>query len=78
MKMKKLFAAVLAAALLCAGLAGCGASGAEDDPSAAGGSIGSVIGYPPQEISGVIQWGAGGGTDCVRDLYGWAKGKAGL
>ena len=65
MKMRKLFAAVLAAALLCAILAGCGASGAEDDPSAAGGSIGSVIGYPPQEISGVIQWGAGGGTDSL-------------
>ena len=58
-------AVLLLAALSCALLAGCGSTVQEEEPAAAEGSIGSVIGYPPQEVSGVIQWGAGGGTDSL-------------
>ena len=67
MKMRKLLAGLLAAVLACSLLAGCGgdSAGHEDEPSAAEGSIGNVIGYPPKEISGIIQWGAGGGTDSL-------------
>ncbi len=65
MNRKKLLACLLLAALACALLAGCGSSAQEEEPAAAEGSIGSVIGYPPQELAGVIQWGAGGGTDSL-------------
>ena len=67
MRMRKLLACLLAAMLIGSLLAGCGGSGTqhEDESAAAGGSIGNVIGYPPKEINGVIQWGAGGGTDSL-------------
>ena len=65
MKLRKLLAGLLAAVLACSLLAGCSGAGHEDEPSAAEGSIGNVIGYPPKEIDGVIQWGAGGGTDSL-------------
>lgn len=64
MKMRKLLAGLLAAALA-VGCSGSISSLAFEDDSAAGGSIGRVIGYPPQEVNGVIQWGAGGGTDSL-------------
>lgn len=67
MKMRKLLAGLLTAALAGSLLAGCsGSSGRfENDPSAAEGNIGNVIGYPPKEVNGIIQWGAGGGTDSL-------------
>ena len=67
MKMKKLLAGLLTAALAASLLAGCSGSGGrfENDPSAAEGNIGNVIGYPPKEMNGIIQWGAGGGTDSL-------------
>lgn len=67
MKMRKLLAGLLTAALAGSLLASCsGSSGRfENDPSAAEGNIGNVIGYPPKEVNGIIQWGAGGGTDSL-------------
>lgn len=67
MKMRKLLAGLLTAALAGSLLAGCsGSSGRfENDISAAEGNIGNVIGYPPKEVNGIIQWGAGGGTDSL-------------
>ncbi len=103
MKMRKLLAGLLAAALACLLLAGCSGSASgtgagsgsesgtaaaadsgsgsasdsssasgsgsasrfEDDFAAAEGAIGNIIGYPPKEINGIIQWGAGGGTDSL-------------
>ncbi len=66
MKMKKLLAGVFAAALAGSLLMGSICSlASEDDSAAAGGSIGSVIGYPPREVNGIIQWDAGGGTDSL-------------
>ncbi len=64
MHRKRYLAALLAALLACSLLAGCGGA-AQEEPAAAEGSIGSVIGYPPKEVTGVIQWGAGGGTDSL-------------
>lgn len=67
MKMRKLLAGLLAAALAGSLLAGCSDSSGrfENDLSAAEGNIGNVIGYPPKEVNGIIQWGAGGGTDSL-------------
>ena len=63
MKTRKL--RLLAAALAVSLLAGCGGIGSGEDPAATEGSIGNVIGYPPKEVNGIIQWGAGGGTDSL-------------
>lgn len=67
MKMRKLLAGLLTAALAGSLLAGCSDSSSrfENDVSAAEGNIGNVIGYPPKEVNGIIQWGAGGGTDSL-------------
>ena len=68
MKMRKLLTGILAAALAVSLLAGCSSSSSKDqeeEPAAAEGNIGNVIGYPPKEMSGIIQWGAGGGTDSL-------------
>lgn len=69
MKMRKLLAGLLAAAIAGSLLTGCASSKPtsemEHDPAAAEGAIGNVIGYPPKEMSGIIQWGAGGGTDSL-------------
>ena len=67
MKLRKLITGLLVAVLAFSLLAGCGNSstGKEEDHAAAGGSIGNVIGYPPKEVNGIIQWGAGGGTDSL-------------
>ena len=65
MNMKKLLAGLLAAVLAASLLAGCGGAGTGEDPAAAEGNIGNVIGYPPKEVNGIIQWGAGGGTDSL-------------
>lgn len=50
MKIRKWATVLLAVVLAGSLLVGCGSSGADagDDPAAAGGSIGSVIGYPPR------------------------------
>ena len=67
MKLRKRVTALLAAVLAVSLLAGCGGSksGSEEEPAAAEGAIGKVIGYPPKEVNGIIQWGAGGGTDSL-------------
>lgn len=67
MRITKCFAGLLAAVLILSILAGCGNStpGGQEDPAAAEGNMGNVIGYPPKEINGIIQWGAGGGTDSL-------------
>ena len=43
MKLRKLLAGLLAAVLACSLLAGCGAAGHEDEPSAAAGSSSTLI-----------------------------------
>ena len=65
MKLHKRLAVLLAAVLIFSLLAGCQADTAEGDISAAEGNIGNVIGYPPKELNGIIQWGVGGGTDSI-------------
>ena len=67
MKLKKMLTGLLVTALTLSLLAGCGnsAPGKVEDTAAAEGSIGNVIGYPPKEVNGIIQWGAGGGTDSL-------------
>lgn len=65
MKRLKWLAALLAAALAFSLLAGCQTDTSEGDLSAAEGNIGNVIGYPPKELNGIIQWGVGGGTDSI-------------
>ncbi len=67
MNMKKYTALLLTAVLLLSVLAGCGgaATDREEEPVAGEGFLGNFIGYPPKELSGVIQWGAGGGTDSL-------------
>lgn len=58
MKLKKLMSIMLTMCLSVGVLAGCG-GGTEEAADAATGE------YPAQNISGIIQWGAGGGTDSL-------------
>ncbi len=70
--MKEKILAALSVAVLSLSLAACGGPSGEKKPAASGGK------YPAQNISGVVQWGAGGGTDSLmRPLASLAEKKLG-
>lgn len=66
MHFKKIMAVALAACMTIGMLAGCGASGDKGDSgSADNGGAAASSEYPSKNISGIVQWGAGGGTDSL-------------
>ena len=78
MKKKKILAMLLAAGMMIGCLAGCGGSaGAEEESTDT--QAASTGAYPEKDISGIIQWGAGGGTDSLmRPLATLAEAQLGV
>lgn len=78
--MKKLIAAALALCMAIS-LAACSGGGATSKPGAGGGGTAQPApagDYPTQNINGIVQWGAGGGTDSLmRPLSALAEQKLG-
>ncbi len=71
--MKKALALILA---LCMGLALCACGGGDTSGETKGASDGGK--YPTQNVNGIVQWGAGGGTDSLmRPLSSIAEQKLG-
>lgn len=60
MNCKKIFAMLMVAMLAMSMLAGCGSKTETSETPAASGDS-----YPAKNISGIVQWGAGGGTDSL-------------
>lgn len=88
MKLKKILALLLAMSLCGSLLAGCGGSSSDtssdatEDSTAASDDAASGstdTAYPTENISGIIQWGAGGGTDSLmRPLATLAEAELGV
>ena len=78
MKKRKILAMLLAAGMMIGCLAGCGGSaGAEEESTDT--QAASTGAYPEKDISGIIQWGAGGGTDSLmRPLATLAEAQLGV
>ena len=78
MKKRKILAMLLAAGMMIGCLAGCGGSaGAEEESTDT--QAASTGAYPEKYISGIIQWGAGGGTDSLmRPLATLAEAQLGV
>lgn len=78
MKKRKILAMLLAAGMMIGCLAGCGGSaGAEEESTDT--QTASTGAYPEKDISGIIQWGAGGGTDSLmRPLATLAEAQLGV
>lgn len=82
MKTKKILALLLSLCLMLGMLAGCGsesASTAQESAAAASTATAATGEYPTKNISGIIQWGAGGGTDSLmRPLGSLAEKELGV
>lgn len=66
MKLKKVISAALTACLAVGMLAGCGGSSSSDSADSSAATTTSESGaFPSKNISGIVQWGAGGGTDSL-------------
>lgn len=78
MRKRKILAMLLAAGMMIGCLAGCGGSaGAEEESTDT--QTASTGAYPEKDISGIIQWGAGGGTDSLmRPLATLAEAQLGV
>ena len=78
MKKRKILAMLLAAGMMIGCLAGCGGSaGAEEESTDT--QAASTGAYPEKDISGIIHWGAGGGTDSLmRPLATLAEAQLGV
>lgn len=78
MKKRKILAMLLAVGMMIGCLAGCGGSaGAEEESTDT--QAASTGAYPEKDISGIIQWGAGGGTDSLmRPLATLAEAQLGV
>lgn len=78
MKKKKILAMLLTAGMMIGCLAGCGGS-AETEDEGTDTQAASTGAYPEKDISGIIQWGAGGGTDSLmRPLATLAEAQLGV
>jgi tripartite-type tricarboxylate transporter receptor subunit TctC len=74
MKSKKILAALMSLCMLLAICAGCSNSSTQTDTN-----TGSDTTFPTQNISGIVQWGAGGGTDSLmRPLASLAENQLGV
>lgn len=80
MKNKKIISMILVLCMMLAMLAGCGSTTGSAAESAAADGTGETAGaFPAQNISGIIQWGAGGGTDSLmRPLASLAEAQLGV
>lgn len=82
MKLKKAISLLLVLCLSAGLTAGCGNSGSTDTNTADSQTDGSAktgAAYPVENISGIIQWGAGGGTDSLmRPLASLAEAELGV
>lgn len=78
MKKRKILAMLLAAGMMIGCLAGCGGSAGTEEESTDT-QAASTGAYPEKDISGIIQWGAGGGTDSLmRPLATLAEAQLGV
>lgn len=76
MKLKKALSILLASSLMLCALAGCGGT---SEPAAETTDDAATADYPTKDISGIIQWGAGGGTDSLmRPLATLAEAELGV
>lgn len=82
MKTKKILSLLLALGLVAGMLSGCGSNDTSAPSAAAASSTASAAttgDFPTKNISGIVQWGAGGGTDSLmRPLASLAEAQLGV